>query len=672
MDPHDKSTVLSASGAEAGTERVDRGADSATRLPHPGDVLEGRYCVEGPIGSGGMAFVFCARHTTIGTRVAIKSLAPRLADSEEHVERFLQEARAISVIEHPCIVRITDFGHTAAGDPFFAMEYLDGEDLGRRLRRTGPLPWEAVGPFAVQICGALHAAHTAGIIHRDIKPANIFVVEGTDDIKVLDFGIAKISTVPHGRELTRVGSVMGTAGFLSPEALSGKDVDPRTDIYSLGVTLYQLVSGALPFDHENGDALSSGRHPRIAHPLPDYVPSAVGDIIHKCMAHQPQDRFPNVLALFEAIVAVLPSQGEAALPTLCALSRARVPHGSLPDPRTLVPCDPLPRRSRGPWLATLAVVLVGALVMALRPRYSTTIDPGYLASFGSLPDLMHAPDQPLDKEKISLGRLLFFDPQLSKSGEISCAVCHPLERYGADGRAQATGHAHMTIGRNAPTVYNAAGQFAQGWSGSSSSVEEQVHRPLLDPHEMANTRAELLRMLEQDPEYPALFAEAFPDRQEPLSMETLSVAIGAFERTLVTPSRWDRFLEGDPEALTDIERRGFNAFVEIGCVQCHSGTYVGGSQMQKLGLLQPWPDSRDRGRYEETGKDTDWMLFKVPGLRNVTQTAPYFHDGSVATLETAVRRMARHQLDRSLSDEEVEDIVAFLDALTGELPRFTG
>ncbi len=165
------------------------------------------------------------------------------------------------------------------------------------------------------------------------------------------------------------------------------------------------------------------------------------------------------------------------------------------------------------------------------------------------------------------------------------------------------------------------------------------------------------------------FRAAFPDEPEPTTFQNASRAIASFEESLFTRGRWDQFLEGDKSVLTDEEKAGFNRFVEIGCVSCHFGSTVGATGFQKLGLVRAWPDTRDRGRYEITRRDADWMLFRVPSLRNVAVTGPYFHDGSVASLEEAIRMMARHQLGRELHAEDVSSIKSWLKTLTGAIPR---
>ncbi len=200
-------------------------------------------------------------------------------------------------------------------------------------------------------------------------------------------------------------------------------------------------------------------------------------------------------------------------------------------------------------------------------------------------------------------------------------------------------------------------------------MEAQAKGPMMNPVEMAMPNAEaVVAVLQSIPDYAPLFARAFPGDPAPITLENASRAIGGFERTLVTPSRWDRFLAGDNGALTDAETRGAATFVDTGCPACHSGPLVGGAVFQKLGLMKPWPDTHDQGRYQVTKQEADRMVFKVPSLRNVTMTAPYFHDGSVATLPEAVRMMARHQLGKELDDASTAAIVDFLGSLAGELP----
>ncbi len=307
---------------------------------------------------------------------------------------------------------------------------------------------------------------------------------------------------------------------------------------------------------------------------------------------------------------------------------------------------------------------------AAAPAADVEIDPSLLPAFGPLPAVMESPGNPLTEEKILLGRALYYEKRLSASNEISCNTCHLLDNFGSDGRKTSEGHKHQVGKRNSPTVYNAAGQFTQFWDGRAKDVEEQAKGPIVNPVEMAmQDEKSVMAELKKVKWYREQFKKAFPEDKEPLTFDNLAKAIGAFERKLVTPSRWDKFLGGDKTALTSAEKAGFKKFTDVGCNTCHAGPYLGGQMYQKLGLAKPWPKEDDLGRYEVTKQDSDKMFFKVPTLRNVEKTPPYFHDGSTSSLEEAVKLMARHQLGKEIADTDVASLVAFLKALTGEIPK---
>ncbi len=303
-------------------------------------------------------------------------------------------------------------------------------------------------------------------------------------------------------------------------------------------------------------------------------------------------------------------------------------------------------------------------------KSAATIDKDTLAAFAPLPRQMDSDKNPITDAKVVLGRQLYYDARLSKNHDVSCNTCHDLAKYGVDGLPVSVGHGKQHGSRNSPTVYNAAGHFAQFWDGRAADVEEQAKGPMLNPVEMAAPSSDVVvRTLESMPEYVQAFKLAFPDDKHPVSFDNLAKAIGAFERKLVTPAPWDRFLAGDDKALSDAQKAGFNTFIGLGCQMCHTGAYVGGSMFQKLGLVKAWPDQKDQGRYEVTKKDADRMMFKVPSLRNVAMTGPWFHDASATTLEQAVRMMAEHQLGKTPTDDQVKSVVAWLGALTGEIPK---
>lgn len=299
------------------------------------------------------------------------------------------------------------------------------------------------------------------------------------------------------------------------------------------------------------------------------------------------------------------------------------------------------------------------------PKSAMKPDPGHLALFKPLPPVMDDPGAHLSPERIALGRMLFFDARLSKNHELSCNSCHRLDNWGVDGEQTSPGHLGQRGTRNSPSVYNAAMHVAQFWDGRAKTVEEQALGPILNPVEMAMPDAErVVATLQSIPGYVDAFAAAFPS-DPAITFEKVGIAIGAFERKLLTPGRFDRYLAGDGAALTLAERQGLDEFVASGCPTCHVGPGLGGVMFQKIGVVKPY-ETADLGRFAVTTKETDKHVFKVPSLRNVAETGPYLHDGSVAELEEVVRIMSRHQLGRELDAEQVQEIVTFLGALTGE------
>lgn len=272
------------------------------------------------------------------------------------------------------------------------------------------------------------------------------------------------------------------------------------------------------------------------------------------------------------------------------------------------------------------------------------------------------------EESVTLGRMLYFETRLSKNHDLSCNSCHGLTQYGVDGRRFSIGHKNQEGGRNAPTVYNAALALAQFWDGRAADVEAQAIGPIRNPVEMAMPSDQrVLDTVNSMPEYVDAFGRAFPGK--PVTMAAIGEAIGAFERRLVTPGRWEQFLAGATDALTDAERAGLKTFLSVGCVSCHDGPLFGGTSYRKIGIARPWPNAgEDVGRFAITKNEADRNAFKVPTLRNIARTGPYFHDASVSSLSEAVRRMGATELDVDLSDADVSSIVTFLEVLTGELP----
>ncbi|MEM4658674.1 MAG: cytochrome-c peroxidase [Candidatus Methanosuratincola sp.] len=291
--------------------------------------------------------------------------------------------------------------------------------------------------------------------------------------------------------------------------------------------------------------------------------------------------------------------------------------------------------------------------------------------FKPLPSVIPSPQEnPATPQKVELGRKLFFDPRLSLSDAISCNSCHNIASYGVDNRETSLGHKAQEGARNAPTVFNAGFHIAQFWDGRARDLEEQAKGPILNPVEMAEQSEEqVVAKLKTIPGYQDEFKRAFPKENDPITYDNIARAIAAFERTLVTPSRFDRFLNGDANALSKTEREGLELFISKGCSSCHNGVAVGGAMYQKFGVVNPYPYQKDLGRYEVTKNEADKYVFKVPSLRNVERTYPYFHNGKVWDLREAVKIMGKTQLGVDLTDDEVGKIEAFLRSLTGEIPK---
>lgn len=296
-------------------------------------------------------------------------------------------------------------------------------------------------------------------------------------------------------------------------------------------------------------------------------------------------------------------------------------------------------------------------------------------TFQPLPPTLATAEFPTPAARVALGRKLFFDPRLSLDGTVSCATCHRPALYGADALPRSIGVEHRSNARNAPTVLNAALQFKSHWIGDRANVEEQALKALAGHASFGNpdlpAAARRIRAL---PGYAEEFRQAFPDDPEPVKPENWGKALGAYERTLVSPSPFDAYLRGESQPLSAEAQNGLKLFIRTGCAACHGGAGVGGASFQKFGVFGDyWKETGsqpiDDGRFAVTGSPEDRYVFKVPSLRNAAMTPPYFHDGSVATLPQAIRIMAGLQLGKDLDEAQIKDIAAFLESLTGELPR---
>jgi cytochrome c peroxidase len=295
--------------------------------------------------------------------------------------------------------------------------------------------------------------------------------------------------------------------------------------------------------------------------------------------------------------------------------------------------------------------------------------------FAALPANFATTERPITPALVELGRALFFDPRMSVDSTTSCARCHQPGLYGTDALAKSHGNHDRLNARNAPTVLNAALQVKQHWTGNREDVEDQATKALTGPASFGNPNFEApVARLKAIAGYQPLFKAAFPNDPNPISPENWGKAIGAYERTLVSRSRFDEFLGGKLDALSTDERQGLRTFIATGCVACHNGVGVGGGEFKKFGVVEDYwkltgSQEIDEGRALDTKKPEDKFLFKVPTLRNVAMTGPYFHDGSVGSLEAAVHTMAKVQLGRALGEKDARDIVAFLGSLTGPLPE---
>ena len=316
----------------------------------------------------------------------------------------------------------------------------------------------------------------------------------------------------------------------------------------------------------------------------------------------------------------------------------------------------------------MIVVIAGMIGAGTSARAESKAELRTLAKelFGTLPDKM--PGSESDTEAlVELGESLYFEKKLSKNETQSCNSCHRVDNglAGVDNLHFSPGAFGKTGDRNAPTVLNAGFHVAQFWDGRAADLTEQAKGPILNPIEMAMPdEASVLERLTSSRKYRRLFKKAYPDTEDPITYSNLAAAIAAFERTLITHDRFDDFLNGDDDALSDLELKGLEQFTAIGCTTCHTGPLLGGQLYQKVGLVNPYENFSDIGLEKVTGNEADRYKFKVPSLRNIAITGPYFHDGSVASLEFAVRKMAWMQLGQQLDTETSHAIVAFLNALT--------
>ena len=348
-------------------------------------IVAGRYRVIRKLGEGGMGTVYLAEHETIEKKVALKVLLHEYARKPDLKDRFLQEAKAAAKIGHENIVDITDFGPTPDGSVFFAMEFLEGQDLSQVIKKEGALPWSRAKPILVQICRALGAAHSKGIVHRDMKPENIYLIERegrSDFVKLLDFGIAKMNVEKGEKRLTRTGMIFGTPEYMSPEQAQGNTPDHRVDIYAVGVIMYELLTASVPFKADTFMGILT-KH-IFENPVPPSqlnpeagIPVEVEEIILKAMAKDRAERFQSMT---EMAAAIAQASGRMTRPTgdnpqlpprrIASPSQTYAPAASLPRPSTVTELPDRPPRSSGPLLigVIVALLVVGGVATAVVMR----------------------------------------------------------------------------------------------------------------------------------------------------------------------------------------------------------------------------------------------------------------------------------------------------------------
>jgi cytochrome c peroxidase len=330
------------------------------------------------------------------------------------------------------------------------------------------------------------------------------------------------------------------------------------------------------------------------------------------------------------------------------------------------------------FLSGLVILTVLTVCVLIYFFYSCDTDsnPQELVGNTAQATVLARPDEPilpvsipigLDAQKVTLGQILFRDTRLSRDNTISCATCHDLANGGVDRLPRSFGVGGAVGDINTPTVYNSSLNFRQFWDGRAATLEEQAEGPILSPVEMASSWEHVLSVLEGDPQISARFRAIYGGK---VSREQVLEVIAEFERSLVTPSRFDRWLKGDERAISEKELEGYTLFKRHGCTACHQGVNVGGNIFQKFGVMLDYFANKevtqaDLGRFNVTGREEDKHVFKVPGLRNVALTSPYFHDGSAQSLHEAVATMGRYQLGLDIPAEEVQLIVLFLTTLTG-------
>ncbi len=646
----------------------------------PGTVWDGTVEMSSPVptlpdfeitaelGRGAMGVVYEALQIRLNRRVAVKMIAPTL--DAGHRGRFRTEAEAVAQLQHPNIVQVFDCGEHD-GRPFLVLELVEGHGLDHAVA-NGPLPPRQAAETVVKLARAMQLAHDKGIVHRDLKPSNV-LVDAKGEPKVTDFGLAKQLAADSGQ--TQAGQIMGTPSYMSPEQAAGRnaEVGPLADVYSLGAILYDLLTGLPPFDGETVvETLDRVRHrsPQPPRQLEPRVHRDLETICLRCLEKEPRSRYGSAAALADDLERFLNGEAIHARPISRVESVVRYVRRR-------------PRDFALAFAAVLAVVLgVAAAVrstwndeqvrerIAEQARELDVNRPVLVKSPLGLPVVAVPADNPLTAGKVALGRLLYFDTRLSVNGTVSCATCHEPVKGWADGLPLSEGVGGQLAARNAPTVVNASQHPRLFWDGRADKLETQTLGPLLNPKEMGMTPGRVVEVLGGIDGYRTRFDEVFEDG---LTFENVGRAIAAYERTLVAgDSPFDRFTAGESGALSPAAERGRRLFFgKAHCSACHVGPNLTDQAFHNVGVgVDEQGVPRDEGRRSEGRLDGDHGAFRTPPLRDLHRTAPYMHDGSLATLAEVVEHYDRGGtpnawLDEEifpldLTDDEKRDLVAFL------------
>lgn len=643
-----------------------------------GRVVGGRYQLQQVLGQGGMGVVFAALQHPLGRNVVVKLIRPASSSTsptESAVARFVKEAEMLARFAHPHIVQLYDQGEHD-GEVFLVMEHLVGRTLAARIGE-GPLPWRFALSRIRQVALALAEAHAHGVVHRDLKPNNVFLVEHRGipaHVKVLDFGLARLQA-SSGKSLTESGELLGTPGYVSPEQIEGAPATEKSDLYALGVMLYECLTGANPFVAETPVA-SLMRHLKFKAPPPSTlvgeIPERVDELLRRLLQKEPALRPKSADEVIAAIDDALATDGvDSGAVDGAVTKRIRS------------------KRAGGAVAlrAALSAVVLGftGLMLATMPsavtRALTSTDQGRIQAIDPLPP---GPVQP--PAVVALGRALFIEPRLSKSERVSCATCHSDANGTTPESRTLLGETGKRVKYNTPSTWNAPTLYRQTWTGEVEHLDDVVTRPITNPDMMASSWELIVSRLQSDPAWSKRFKDAGVDVDEAgvkralVSYMTASVPLDA---------PFDRFLRGDASAVTGDVRRGADLFSQYGCSSCHQGKAVGGNMQAPFGVMSdPYVDRGlcESGDYCRAGcadgstcakpapviaadAGAGERRFRVPSLRNVALTGPYFHDGSARTLEEAVDVMARVQLGLTLSPADRASLVAFLQSLTGERGR---